>query len=119
MLQHGVLGIIQIRLALRRGRPSRKLAQRTERLDMNIDEDDILKALGENNDDMVGMRYDASIGRITFDPQQARADEMTLKRGGDLIYPGVRRDIAGLLGVDVTEEFHQLFNRTIKNNGRG
>lgn len=82
-------------------------------MSLDVTEDELLDALEENNQDMVGIRFDGDTGRYTYDSDQARADKMALKRGRDLIYPGVRNDIAGLLGIDADEEFHQLFNQVV------
>lgn len=75
--------------------------------------DEMREAIDQNNAEMRGMVPSEHSGRITYDPNQAYADDMTIKRGGDLIYPGVREHVANILGIEQDEAYHELFNEVV------
>jgi len=48
---------------------------------------------------------------LMFLAEEAAKDEARIEQGEDLLYPGVRRDVASRLGVAVSDEqFNRLFN---------
>lgn len=80
-----------------------------------LTERNVRKALRDHDQEVIGMRKDDT-GRRYFDPDQARADRLTLKVEGHILYKGVRGHLMERMGLDSKDkqlqaEFNEIFNR--------